>query len=229
MNALQALQARYRVAADPLRTERRIELLVLVLCLVLCLQLVYGVSRLLLLSDPQPKSPAEGALRVRNVVQYQSVTDEESAKIRARPLFWVSRRPAGVTATTVVSNKPKAATPVKKIQGVKLVGMFGDGDAAGIILIVKGKKQRIMVGQEIDSWTFDSVEHGRAIFTSAGKREVLELHKSAIATPTVSESPVPDDTAVGDVAAPPIAAKPEETLSLGGWGKKPSSNSANKN
>ena len=224
MSALQALQARYRVTVDPLRTERRIELLVLVLCLVLCLQLIYGVSRLLLLSDPLPKSPAEGALRVRNVLQYQSVTDEESAEIRARPLFWVTRRPADAAATTVVSNKPKAATPVKKIQGVKLVGMFGDGDNAGIILIVRGKKQRIMVGQEVDSWTFESVEPGRAIFTSAGKREVLELQKSAIAAP-----PVPDDTVVGDAAAPPTVAKPEETLSLGGWGKKPSSNSAIKN
>ena len=224
MNVLQALQTRYRVAADPQRTERRIELLVLVLCLVLCLQLIYGVSRLLLLSDPQPKSPADGALRVRNVAQYQSVTDEESAEIRARPVFWVTRRPADAIAATVVSNKPKAAAPVKKIQGVKLVGMFGDGDTAGIILIVKGKKQRIMVGQEVDSWTFDSVEPGRAIFTSAGKREVLVLQKSAIAAP-----PVPDDTAGSGVSAQPAAAKPEETLTLGGWGKKPSSNSTIKN
>jgi hypothetical protein len=228
MSVLQALQARYRVPVDPLRTERRIELLVLVLCLVLCLQLIYGVSRLLLLSDPQPKPPADGALRVRDVVQYQKLTAEESAEIRARPLFWVTRRPAEAIAATVVSEKPKAATSVKKFVGVKLVGMFGDGDAAGIILIVKGKKQRIVLGQEIDGWTFDSVEPGKAIFTSAGAREVLELQKSAIAARRV-----PDDTGVGDgtaePTAKPVAKQPEETLTLGGWGKKPTSNSAIKN
>ena len=223
MSILQALQARYSVAVDPQRTERRIELLVLVLCLVLCLQLIYGVLRLLLLSDPQPISPADGALRVRGVVQYQKVTEEQSGEIRARPVFWVTRRPADAVATTVVSKKPKAPAAPKKIEGVKLVGMFGDGDSAGIILIVKGKKQRIMLGEKVESWTFDAVEPGRVIFTSGGRREALELQKAAIAAPLVL------DNAVSDVAVQPTPKQPEETLSLGGWSKKPTSNSANKN
>ena len=58
MSWLRAMASRYRVSDDPLRTVRKIELLVLLLAALLCLQLGYSTFRFMTLAAPVPVVPA---------------------------------------------------------------------------------------------------------------------------------------------------------------------------
>ena len=88
---------------NPLRTERKIELAVVILVLVLCLQLLYSGARLLLASGPAAVAPALDALQVRQIHSSATVATSQSEEVRSRPLFWQTRRPLEPTAVDVDS------------------------------------------------------------------------------------------------------------------------------
>ena len=168
---------RYRVREEPLRSERRVELLVLVVAVLLGLQLLYTGVRLATLSAPAPLAPAPSSLEVAAVGEPADVSDSESDTIKSRPLFWRGRRP---TVAPVVTAKPEEKTVATKsgnIDNVKLRGVFGSGDSAGIIALVDGKKQRIRVGDEVNGWTLVAVKPDRGVFESDGRKRALVLER----------------------------------------------------
>ncbi len=136
---------RYQVTTDPLRTERKIELVALILLLVLCFQLLYSGARLIAKPMPAAVAPAADALLVKDVLAQGGSSSAQSAEILQRPLFWEGRRPLEDTAVAV------APKPVQgkagKLAGVKLLGVFGAGDTAGVIVAEKGKKRRILLAR----------------------------------------------------------------------------------
>ena len=228
MNVVQAFRNRYQVAADPLRTERRIELIVLLLAVLLCLQLVYGTARLLIATTPIPVTPAEGALAVHKVVRPVEVDTQQSNEIRERPVFWASRRAVegAAPAATTKSKRGKS----KKMPPVKLVGVFGGGESLGIIVLVEGKRRRVSLNEKLDGWVLNSVTSSEAVFIAGGQRERLALHSRVITTP-VSLKPAgqsarkqtTDSTPGNAEPAPnkegstrPASKKAEDSLSLGG-------------
>jgi hypothetical protein len=170
---------RYRVADDPLRTERRVELLVLVLLVLLVMQLVYASARLATLAPPAPVAPAVGSLDVAAVGERGDVSAAESELMKSRPLFWRSRRP---------SETPDVAAPVAKaapsksgnIDKVKLKGVFGSGASAGIIALVDGKQRRIRVGDVVEGWTLVAVKRDRGVFDNAGRKWEMVLKREAV-------------------------------------------------
>ena len=93
MNFQRLVPARYSGSADPLRTERRVELLLILAALLLIVQIAYSASRLALLSVPAAISPAADSLQVENALSVATVAAKQSDEIRNRPLFWASRRP----------------------------------------------------------------------------------------------------------------------------------------
>jgi hypothetical protein len=127
------------------------------------------------LSEPEPIAPSLDLLSEGTVQNVEAVDPAFSEEIRSRPLFWASRRPLVSEATVageVVEEKSAAKSELDKVQ---LVGIFGAGDSAGIITLVKGKKRRILVGEDIDGWTLDSVEPGLAVFRDKGRSQKLML------------------------------------------------------
>lgn len=176
MSWFAGLRDRYAVAADPLRTQRRIELLVLLLGLLLCLQLAYGGLRLVMMDAPEPVAPAADSLTVPVVLSPQTVTAEQRNEILARPLFWAGRRALDPVATREDPGEQQGGDA--GISGVKLVGIFGAGDTAGIIALVKGQKRRILVGGSLDGWTLEKVAPDSGVFARAGQRETLSLQRS---------------------------------------------------
>lgn len=52
MSAWESLRARYAESADPLRTQRRIELVAVLLGLFICLQVVFGLFGVAVFSGP---------------------------------------------------------------------------------------------------------------------------------------------------------------------------------
>jgi type II secretory pathway component PulC len=207
---------RYQVTTDPLRTERKIELVAAILLLVLCFQLLYSGARLLAKAMPAAVAPAADALLVKDVLAQGGISSAQSAEILQRPLFWEGRRPLE-EAAVAVAPKP-AQGKAGKLAGVKLLGVFGAGDTAGIIVAEKGKKRRILLGEELSGWTLESVDADQVMFAAGGRTETLQLRQLSIVVPA------PPAAAEGSRRAPGKAGQPgakmvgggDDELSLGG-------------
>ena len=197
MNWRDTVRTRYRVMENPLRTERKIELVAVILVLVLCLQLLYSGARLILASGPSAVAPALDALQVRKIHSSATVVASQSEEVRSRPLFWQTRRPLESTVVDVDSAKVKKSAG--QLDGVKLLGVFGSGDTAGIIVLVEKKKQRILQGESVNGWTLESVEPNRVVLVDGARREELFLMPGNI---VAVENPVPVESANSAVRNP---------------------------
>lgn len=204
------LADRFRGLEDPLRTERRVELVLIVLAALLVLQLLWGGVRAMFPSMPEPVQPRPNSLKVLKLNSSEPIDPELRGEISARPLFWAERRPpqaksaaeAVAEAKQEENSKPKSG----KIDGVKLTGVFGSGESAGIIVLSKGKKHRVRVGEEINGWKLQSVGESEAVFSAGGRESRLALKQGTIQVATQEET-----------AAAPAAAPGDS----GGSGKKP--------
>ncbi len=177
-----SLASRYRNLTEPLQTERRVELVLLVLVLLLVLQVLWGLYRAIVPSVPDPVRPTSEALATQDLLAMQAVPADARAGIHQRPLFWVTRRPVNAVeqpAAEARASESKDARP-QKIEGLKLAGVFGAGDSAGIIVLAKDKKHRVTVGQEIKGWTLQSVGTAEALFSSNGREAKLALKRGKI-------------------------------------------------
>jgi len=175
VNRLQRIGRRYRVSEDPLRTLRRIELLALLLGVLLCLQLVFSAFFLAATTGPDPVRPAADSLQIPPVLGPAVVAADERNEIVSRPLFWSGRQPVDAV---VVLEDPVAKS--EKLKDVKLVGVFGSADRAGIIALVKDKKRRILVGESLDGWTLESIDSSKIQLVNGDRRETLTLQQGTI-------------------------------------------------
>lgn len=197
MSTLGRVRERYSAGTDPLRSERRVELVVIVLAAVLVLQLVWAGARILLADKVTPVAPVADSLLVAEVPRPQLVSADESAAVQARPLFWAERRPSDVIASTAAEAAAAAAAENAqagpKMKDVTLLGVFGSGKTGGAIVAVKGKQERIAVGDQVQDWQLQEIAANRAVFVSGGSRDERELLPRVI--------PLPVDAA-GDVILP---------------------------
>ena len=190
-----SLLGRYQGLSDPLRAERMVELVVLVLLGLLVLQLLWGGYRALVPSIPESVRPARDSLSVSEISGLAVVSPEQRAQIRQRPLFWASRAPLPPAEPVKAKPDPDAAKAAKpgKIENVKLAGVFGAAETVGIIIISKGKKRRVMVGEEINGWTLQAVGETSADFNASGKQASLALKRGEIQVSEVAQSEATDD------------------------------------
>ena len=191
-----ALRERYTQSADPLRTQRRLELVALLLGLFICLQLVAGFIGLAVSTGPAAIEPAADSLRVPAVSTPAVVAAAERNEIISRPLFWVGRRPVEVIAA--IKDPDAARGGSAELKEVKLVGLFGGGETAGAIVLVKGKKQRILRDESLEGWTLDAISAGEAVFTRGTRREALVLERA------VANGDHRNESAVRGAARPPV-------------------------
>ncbi|RLA58718.1 MAG: hypothetical protein DRR04_10300 [Gammaproteobacteria bacterium] len=206
MTWLSTVRDRYSVATNPLRTERKIELFALLLGLVLCFQLLYSGVRYARAPVFDAVAPAEDALTVKQIHPLARVSTVQSEQIRARPLFWESRRPVEGVVETAKTRTPHAKDA--KLKNVTLLGVFSGDETAGIIVKVKGKKRRILLGEEIDGWTLESVEPNEIVFSAGGRTKKLQLQARS------------DFGDMLPAAKKSVKESSEESLSLGGMLRK---------
>ncbi len=178
--------SRYRGLVDPLRTERRVEGAVVILLLLLGLQLLWGAYRTLAPALPEPVLPTAEALTVQNLRATQVPAPEMRGEIRQRPLFWVTRRPsesaARDNANAAMAEQALADSEPGDIEGLQLAGVFGTGKSAGVIVLAteKKRKHRVMVDEEVNGWTLQSVTTTEALFSRNGQRATLALQRGNI-------------------------------------------------
>tara|TARA_R110001599_G_scaffold145321_1_gene327635 strand:- start:92849 stop:93559 length:711 start_codon:yes stop_codon:yes gene_type:complete len=173
---LQSIGQRYRVSEDPLRTLRRIELVALLLVVLLCLQLIFGAIILAATTGPDAVSPAADSLQVPPVIGPAVVDPDERNEIISRPLFWSGRQPSSAEG----SGGEKPPREAEKLQGVKLVGVFGSGERLGIIALVKDQKRRILVGESLDGWTLETIASDEIVLTNGERSETLKLQRGEV-------------------------------------------------
>ena len=177
MSRVSLLVQRYRVSGDPLFTERRVELVALILTVLLLVQLLYSIASLAFSQQPKSKLPSADTLVIGELARYDVMTPQQSADVKARPVFWETRRPVSAEAKAVkVVEKPKAQK--NELDKVRLLGIFGVGDSAGVIALVQGKKKRILQGDKMVGWTLESISTDHVVFTDSGKSQKLMLIRS---------------------------------------------------
>jgi hypothetical protein len=176
VNIFIQLQGRYRQAENPLRSERYLELAAVVLTVVLVLFFMFSGMRLLMLSEPEARLPAPESLVVGNETRGGVLTSEMRSEIAARPVFFPSRRPQD--AVPLPPKGDKSAASKSELDKVRLLGVFGGGESAGVILLVEGKKRRLIIGEAVKGWKLQAVDLNQAKFSSGGKLETLVLQYS---------------------------------------------------
>jgi hypothetical protein len=209
VNGWNALRARYQVTADPQRTQRQIELVGLSLGLVLLLQLLYSAMRLSFLSPPEPLPPAMDIFQGKEMSSMAAVAIKQSDEIRARPLFWLSRRPIDPAPAVVEAASAESSKEAGKLKGVKLLGVFGSGDTSGIIVVVKKKKRRVMHGESIEGWTLDAVESNHVVLVDGARREELVLLPVNLVN--TANTPVPNNVTGKSKADAAVQGKDDAT------------------
>jgi len=132
--------------------------------------------RLIFLSSPDAVAPPPDTLTIGEVRPSARPSAAESEELLARPLFWPSRRqPTAVDEKVAESEIEEPGD----LSGFKLVGVFGTGESAGVIALVKDKKQRILLGEKLNGWTLQSVEPNRIVLVDKGRRKELVLGPKA--------------------------------------------------
>ena len=181
MMRLEAFTARFRVQHEPQRTERRVELVAILLALVVALQLGWLLLRLLLPPAPAPIEPTDASLTVADRIAERLLDTRGSAELRERPLFWDGRRPVSDSGVAVVE---ASAEKVPQLKGLKLLGIFGVGEVGGIILRFDGKQQRLVVGEDINGWTLQSMDaEGATLVSGSNGQERVVLERAMRASP----------------------------------------------
>ncbi len=142
----------------------------------LALQLLWGAVRFTLAGDTEPVVPNAESLQVADLLGTAQLAAEEREEITRRPLFWSSRTPLAASQNDASEEAgDDKAGPPGTLEGVKLAGVFGAGQDAGIIVVNKGKKQRLAVGEELNGWTLKAVDPTQAVLSNKGRRAELTL------------------------------------------------------
>jgi len=178
------LRARYVVQADPLRSERRVELVLLGCGALLLLLALYLLLRILLATDVAPVAPAPDSVRVVSLAGSGALPAEEREVLLARPLFWAGRLPEEASAeAAVVVQEKESARAAPRMKDVTVRGVYGSGESGGVILSVKERELRLAVGDEVDGWRLERVTGGSAVFVSGDARDERELLPQVIEAP----------------------------------------------
>ena len=176
-----------------------------------------------LTGTPKAVLPSKSLFKPVSVEQSIALSRPEisSTDFVLRPVFALNRKPpiepvAPPEQTPERLESEVASEVVGTIDGVKLLGIFGSGEVAGIIIrLDTGKRERLVVGEAVNGWTLQSVTSRGANFQSdAGTRANLAMVFAARETVSISEErsvleePVPSgpgdpnlDSAAGGVGA----------------------------
>jgi hypothetical protein len=179
---LASLADRYRDVPEHLRLERRVEMAGLGLLALLVLLLLLVLFSFLRSSSVERLPPSADSIAVADAFQEESVSSTQSLEIRARPLFWVSRRPDVAIPAEVVSASEDKATEKLKPLKFQVSGIFAAGtDEAGFIAVMKNQVRRVRLGELIDGWTVSRIGSTEVELSGAGTVRVIAMERRPVA------------------------------------------------
>ncbi len=227
MKPIDKLIQRYRATENPLKAERRLELLLVALVCALLLMVLLGVLGSGRSAGVAAIAPAADALAPVAAASPEIPSLEQSAEMEGRPLFWASRRPVNVAAVKPkpVQEKvaPKPASSAKRLKKVQLLAVLSQGDESVAIFLAEGKRYRLKVGEEVQGWTLESVDAFGMSLRSGAEIQRVELERRQVAGNPLPVQPAatvaPEDETLSEEEAAAQRARREEadnTLSFGG-------------
>lgn len=135
----------------------------------LCLMSLSGIAAVVLLvspewTAPEAQRPDMASLRPQLIAMPGASVSLD--QIGQRPLFLESRRPH-VPPTAA----PQPESTPDPFPDAELVGLFGSGEEAGVIVRLKGDATRLRVGMQWSGWQLKSVDPVslKAVFVSQGR------------------------------------------------------------
>ena len=162
--------------------------------------------------SPKPILPSSALFEPVSVAQTlsSSLPELNSFDFVLRPVFALDRKPRRPDLPSendlALAASEAEADVVESIDGINLLGIFGSGEVAGVIIrLDNGERQRLVVGESIKGWTLGSIESRRALLQAAtGEEARLEMayatNQSILATEMEGESnsAIPQATATDD-------------------------------
>ncbi len=150
----------------------------------LAVMLLLTLSYLMTAGVPQPLPPANALFAPvsAQTALVGSRPELSSFDFSVRPVFALKRMPA---VPPVIDDGQDVSTDeiaveeavVSSIEGVALLGIFGSGEVAGVIIrLDESGRQRLLIGESVEGWTLRSLESRRAILQAAsGQQAILEM------------------------------------------------------
>lgn len=178
MSKIEAVVARYQVRENPLKALRRLELAAVGLGIVFLLWATLGGLATAIGGGPKPVFPAEDTLKVRALGLEPALDEEGSDRLVSRPLFWEGRRAIDKRPLELIETTPKPVQ-VKKLEGVTLHGVYGEGESLGVIATVDGQLTRINANSSIKGWKMVSYADGKVTLENGGRTQSLPLELTA--------------------------------------------------
>ena len=164
--------------------------------------ILLAVLYLVLAGSPQPIPPAQSLFAPVSVEQALLASRPElsSFDFIFRPVFAIKRVPPVMPVVADQQDERVEEFPsdevVDSIDGVSLMGIFGSGEVAGVIIrLDNGDRQRVLVGDSVKGWTLQSLGSRRAMLQAAtGQRAVLEMIFATDQTPVAIATAAPKAT-----------------------------------
>jgi len=147
------------------------------------LALLVGAVLVRTRQPPAPILPAPSTLSAIRLELPANPEGSRTGQFVARPLFWAGRAPPPDETEAPPAKAPKAP---ELLDEAILSGLFTSGGASGAILNVGGQSQRLLVGQDLGSWTLESILGDEAVFTGkdgAGGQRRLTLEHAEVRRP----------------------------------------------
>jgi hypothetical protein len=177
-----ALRSRYAVSQEPLRSERRLELALLGAALLIGVLLIVVLLRLTVPARVTSIEPAADSLQAQHLVEPRALSSSESLLLRARPVFWASRRPLEpVTVEAAPDAEEESAQRARALRQLEVTGVLVNGSGGSAIVSYKGQIRRLPVGADLDGWTLVELREDAVVFAGVGGREVHRLTRRPVA------------------------------------------------
>lgn len=180
----------------------------------------------LLTGTPKPVLPSNKLFEPVNVEQTLSSSRPElsGSDFIVRPVFALNRKPPvqpdARPDQIVAAAETDVSTEVAgTISGVNLLGIFGSGEVAGIIIrLDTGERERLVVGESVSGWTLQSVTPRGAQFQSnTGSLANLQMVYSVREMDLMSEaSSAPASSVMSDGSTSSAKALPQSKVGSDG-------------
>jgi hypothetical protein len=181
---LAALVSRYRDVPPHLVVERRIEVAGLGLSALALVLLGLVVISALGASQVARIAPSDDAIAVAPAFRDENVDAEASLAIRARPVFWRSRRPEEPLPADALTDAGEEKAAKLKPLKFKVAGVFGAGsEDAGFIAVSEDRVRRIRLGESIEGWTVARIEPTAVELAGGGERRVVSMERRPVVAP----------------------------------------------
>ena len=167
-----------------------IQRVALVLSVVLLLQVLWLLVQWMTHSAPDPVLPSESAFEVSGVDTSARFLDPNSGvSLVSKPLFWPGREPYVPPEGMDEAFVTDTAASDSALRETRLLGVYAAGDREGAILLHKGQRLRLMVGETIDGWELGAVGSDEASFSS-GRESLSLVLEHAVTSPDANQRPV---------------------------------------